>query len=315
MRVGEYQLQVVHPDGTAFYEVCDSEGNFYVVAEPGETFLVRLTRLDSDPKLPRNANRKSASAQIPVHRATMKIDGKCVGIGQVFKHPNSTRTFEGFVKKGDESSITYETFVFAKPVVSNDASNHIKRAFSSDDEAGTIAVQVHQVIATGQSRSGSYTASADSLKTKAVQALPEGKKFFLAPSLTTATGKTTHAPNGFSKTYFTTDPAFPHCLALFKLRYETPSTLLLRRILSPANPAHASILNAYEETRMTEHVDTQGTTSTSVVQRTVKQEQHGQPQIINLTDLANENEKNGHWECDLTSEEAPRWRKKSRKTT
>lgn len=60
----------------------------------------------------------------------------------------------------------------------------------------------------------------------------------MAPSLTTGAGRVTHGV-GFSPTTYA---PLGGSVAVVDLRYETPSTLLLRGVLRPGVPQHDAIL-------------------------------------------------------------------------
>lgn len=79
------------------------------------------------------------------------------------------------------------------------------------------------------------------VKAAAIPKLREGKKFFLAPSLTTGAGaKSEQASNPHAnKLSVDAEP-----MKTLTLHYETAGTLLLRGILSRNVAAHAAILDA-----------------------------------------------------------------------
>lgn len=133
-----------------------------------------------------------------------------------------------------------------------------------------------------------------------VAALPEGKKFFLAPSLTTGTSGTSTG-KGFSRYHYERVGSSP--IWSYELRYETPSTLLLRGILKRDNPEHAAILDSFPETRRQEASGANEPRHPDV-----------KPEVVDLVGLRRpRQEKLAPGEklvCDLTAdEEEPQWKK------
>jgi len=295
MKVGDYRLELVRPDGRPFHQLRDTEGNFYVVAVPGDAFNVQLSRSSAS-----SSTRHPKKGNVPVHLAYLKVDGRDVGIKKKFSRGSQTLTFLGFLSHGDLNTTTYESFVFAKPAVSEDDNQT-----SPDSQTGRITVQVYQGISAGR-RHSDYcaVASSTSQPLRSIPSLPDGKKFFLAPSLTTTGGQVTHG-SGFSSEKYVKDPSHPQAVASLTLRYETPTTLLLRKILSPSNPAHVKVLDAFEETRSQSLPHQQGNMNANV-----KEEPH---EVINLLQ-PNVQDASEDWECDLTREEDPRWRKLPKRT-
>ena len=111
--------------------------------------------------------------------------------------------------------------------------------------------------------------------------------------------------------------------ASFRFRYETASTLLLRKILRPENPAHAAILNSFPETRIrSENEQPQGSVMGSSAPAhqhpRVKRERAIKTEIVDLVDpnrvsirVVENLAPNEELTCDLTGDEdAPRWQKR-----
>ena len=70
--------------------------------------------------------------------------------------------------------------------------------------------------------------------------LPEGKKFFLAPSLKTGKG----AAEVKQVNWCTISYTRVSTVGNIELRYETASTLMLRGVLNKSNPAHRELLRS-----------------------------------------------------------------------
>ncbi len=204
------------------------------------------------------------------------------------------------------TSITYDLFKFAEA-----AADSGTMAESLAFAEGRITVSVEEVQASGED--SNVAASVKYNQPAAVASLPEGKKFFLAPSLTTAVGGEM-VSRGFSAVRY---DAVSGKLATFDIRYETPSTLLLRKILERSNPIHAAILDSFEETR-----HRPPPTGVDVKQERRVKRERGAPEVIDLSGPGRlpmpPAERLGPGEileCDLTAasddeEAVPRWAKR-----
>lgn len=230
MKIGNFEVQVTSPEGLPFHEVLDaSTGEVYVVAESGKRFELRHR---GDPR---------SVHLLPDGHAfffSAKIDGRGTGTTVKVIRGKYECKHVGFLHHGDANSATYDLFEFASATP-----NEAVQANSSEFQEGKIEVIVQETQrAPGVTQckpTQDYTGSK-------VPSLPEGKKFFLAPSLTTASaGTVLRAGIDHTKYEYVGSPA-----ATFKIRYETPTTLLLRKILNRDNPAHAAILNSFSETRI-----------------------------------------------------------------
>lgn len=203
-------------------------------------------------------------------------------------------------------SITYDMFKFAAAAAD---SSHLAQSLAFAE--GRITVEAEEVEATGKA-AADVSIHHSSYRAAEVAALPEGKKFFLAPSLTTASGGTTVA-RGYSNVRYT---AASDTLTTFELRYETPSTLLLRKILE-RDPDHAAILDSFEETRYRPPPAAE----VKQEQRDRVKRERGPPEVIDLSGRppppppAERLAPGEELVCDLTGDGddedvAPRWSKR-----
>eukprot|EP00887_Chlorella_sp_A99_P001109 scaffold14.g1109.t1 len=327
MRSGPFEFTVVRADGSACPEVTHN-GKTYVVAAPGETFDLKCTWHSAYPR--------------PEGRAFnffAKVDGQEVGTSLLLRRPNDSQTFKGFLNAGDASSATFTSFVFAKP--KEDAR---KAAHNLDfGGAGRLTCEVWDAVQGAPIQGPAYGPAA---LDNSIAKLPEGKKFFLAPSLTTARGALKHS-TGLSTVFWNKVGVE---LASFELRYETASTLLLRGVLKRGVPEHRAILGMSDETRQQGEEEEEADSGArrrrqQQQQQRIKREREegpssrggarvkreaggggqeqrqpggegsGDSEVIDLTAMANENDEVAAARrqdkvllCDLTAEEAPAWR-------
>lgn len=229
VRSGPFELTLVHPGGEPLPEV-ERNGQAYAVASPGQTFEVRFT-VHPHPQSIQILN------QGLFHSVSVQVDGVDVGYTKSFTCP-STGSFVGFLASGDMNACSYRSFVLSTPQASE-----AKQAGSLQFVEGTVQVQVRYACHTGFRAPQQWLGHGST--NESVAALPEGKKFFMQPSLTTGQGAL-QTDCGFSP--FAYQLVGPGPIATLLLRYETPTTLLLRGVLRQDEPAHRAILQRFPET-------------------------------------------------------------------
>ncbi|KAI7837477.1 hypothetical protein COHA_008670 [Chlorella ohadii] len=293
VRVGEWELRIVR-SGTndPFPEVQQQSGagTTYAVAAPGQAFEVCLD-----------------------------VDGRELGSAKILKR-STTTTFRGFLKAADVWGSSYQGFVFSKP-----RETEAKQAHSLDFQEGKIKATVFPAEQTREPRYERHRGP--DATHESVAKLPEGKKFFMAPSLTTGKGELKMGGGFLQYRHRTTGPA----VAVLELRYETAATLMLRGMLKPDNPAHAAILAQFDETAAEGQGDNEAAGPSrrrgapAAAEAAVKQEggsgarkrqrRQQQEELIDLTKVTSDNDQvlaakraNQVLECDLTADDEPAWR-------
>ncbi|KAI8464321.1 MAG: hypothetical protein J3K34DRAFT_119898 [Monoraphidium minutum] len=213
-------------DGSALPVLTTPGGKLYVISEADCEFEVVVTTGSRFPHPPR--------ADM-CYGADLKIDSESVGYWKTSLKPNQTIVFEGFCTHVSEFGTSqYQRFKFARADPSEDAGPEV-----TDPEqikSGRIEVTIHSNVMTG-TRQGPPSIGAPGAGA-AQGHLPEGKKFFLAPSLKTGQG----AADQRQVSWSTTTWSKVEVVASIELRYETASTLLLRKVLDKGNPAHRALL-------------------------------------------------------------------------
>ena len=190
MRIGDFEVRVKPQNREPFYEVQDpQDGSVYVVACPGSLFEIQV----------------SASPHLRGGRMLMvrcEVDGKNVGHCTILDQMTPKTKFVGFVEEGDSRSITYDRFKFAVAVAEK------TEAESVDFKEGRIRITFSEVRCAGYLEVP-YEKPRDNKvgSSSKVPSLPEGKKFFLAPSLTTASGGS-RTGSGFRNQKYTTASRF-----------------------------------------------------------------------------------------------------------
>ncbi|KAI8467671.1 MAG: hypothetical protein J3K34DRAFT_429820 [Monoraphidium minutum] len=219
-------------DGSSLPVLAAPGGKQYVIAEAGCEFEVFVETGSCFPRPPRRNMCYGAHA---------KIDGVDVGYWQTDVEPNQTVAFEGFCTDArDDGPSLYRRFKFSRADPSRDAGPEV-----TDPEliqAGRIEVVISCNAASGQGRRRRGAPGPDTATSGGAGAalghLAEGKKFYLAPSLKTDQGSLDQWPGSWSNhTYKRVE-----VVASIELRYETASTLLLRKVLDATNPAHRALL-------------------------------------------------------------------------
>ncbi|EFN53331.1 expressed protein [Chlorella variabilis] len=304
VRLGEYSLNLVGAGGQLLPEV-QHNGRAYAVASPGDPFTVRL------------AQRPGYSKLDGSHRmAKLFMDGVYVGYNKVFEKPRFG-DFEGFLKAGDAHGTAYQSFVFSKPV-----ETAAKQVTGLNFQEGSIRCQVYRAQFTGDRAALPRYYGPDSTN-ESIAKMPEGKKFFLAPSLTTGKGELKLGSGFDTRTFIMLDGGQP--TAELELRYETAATLLLRGILKRDNPAHRAILQQFPDTAEREEGEendesaagpSRGAASGAGRKRPLKQQQQQAQRQAAATRAFDEDDEvlaakraDKVLECDLTAEgEGPEWR-------
>ena len=189
MRIGDFEVRVKPQNREPFYEVQDpQDGSVYVVACPGSLFEIQVS---ASPHLLRGGR---------IFRVRCDVDGKGVGSHKLLKQRHPQLAFVGFLKEGDSRITTYDRFKFAAAVPGENTTT----AESLDFKEGRILITFSEVVCKGTTKKSYQKARDIKLEGSAkVPSLPEGKKFFLAPSLTTATDGS-HTGGGFSTKIYST---------------------------------------------------------------------------------------------------------------
>jgi hypothetical protein len=190
MILNNFEVQITSPSGQPFHEVVDTQTNdVYIVADPGKIFEIRCSILP-----PRNHRGK-------IYRFSPEVDGQWPQVTKTLKdHLTRHTSIVGFVRQGSHKSITYDLFKFAAAVPAEDQGvldQGVSAQFLKFNE-GRIEVKVDEVVVAyrkPESKSRNQTGAPTNVT---VPSLPEGKKFFLAPSLVTTTGGTSTG-KGFTK--------------------------------------------------------------------------------------------------------------------
>ncbi|KAI7837478.1 hypothetical protein COHA_008671 [Chlorella ohadii] len=315
VHVGEWELRIVR-SGTnnPFPEVQQQSGagTTYAVAAPGQEFEVQVIQ---------RATPYSYTSPPFAYLVDVHVDGQSVGYNKIFTRP-ATSTFQGFLKAGDAQGTAYQGFVFSKP-----QETEAKQAHNLDFQEGKIKAIITPADLMGAAANQRIVGPAAT--NESIAKLPEGKKFFMAPSLTTGKGGLKMG-SGFSQYCYR--PIGPPVVVL-ELRYETAATLMLRGVLKPDNPAHAAILAQFDETAAEGQDDNEAAgpsrrrAAPAAAAVAVKQEGGGgggarkrqrrqqQEELIDLTKVTNDNDEvlaakqaNQVLECDLTADDEPAWR-------
>lgn len=191
MRLSDIEVKVKSPGGSLFHEVLDpNTGSVYVVASPGSLFEIHVIAS------PNNFFGGGPGGRLFLARCS--VDGRELGHSVVLSARHPALKFVGFVREGNSKSITYDLFKFAAATPDDGTS----QAESLEFKEGSIIITISEVVDLGQTEIEYNIAQSKDLQNGAkVPSLPEGKKFFLAPSLTTASGGA-HKTSGFSNTKY-----------------------------------------------------------------------------------------------------------------
>ncbi|PRW57552.1 hydrolase [Chlorella sorokiniana] len=243
-----FEVTLVQPCGEPLAEV-EKNGQAYAVASPGQVFEVRFT-------VHPHPHSAEMLARGLFHSVSVQVDGVDVGYTKSFTCP-STSSFVGFLASGDVQACSYRSFVFSTP-----QSTENKQAETLQSVEGTVQVQVYNARCTGALQPARQWVGQGATN-ESVAAVPEGKKWFMQPSLTTGQGAL-QTERGFIPLAY---QRVGGPIATLTLRYETPTTLQLRGVLRQEEPAHRAILQRFPETAAKEE---QPAAATVAAGRTLK---------------------------------------------
>jgi hypothetical protein len=172
MKLAGFEVQITSQSGQPFLEVLDHQTNdVYIVAEAGKIFEIRGFILPE---------RRQCGK---MYAFESKVDGRSTGTKKLLSDngKRSHASMYGFLREGSQKGTTYDLFQFAAaPQDGNDLAQTL------EFKEGRIVVRVHQVEAEYRKRKD-YLKKPENREVK-LPSLPEGKKFFFAPSLTTTSG-------------------------------------------------------------------------------------------------------------------------------
>lgn len=235
MRVdGGAEVFVTTKDGVRLQEV-SKDGSTYVVAKPGEEFMVQF-------RIGGLAKHISPNRGINGIKVLLTVDGKDIGCHKVAYAGKalSYSSFEGFVDKVNNTNggrvWSYSAFKFAD----------VQASSSSATPEGPVNSRKGTLQVTFQPAwtynipipKGQQTYEQD-LGTAPPPV--KGKKWFMGPSLQATRGS---ASSRTQPTAVKADPV-GRPAATVTLHYETAGTLQLRGILDPNNAHHQQIIDQY----------------------------------------------------------------------
>lgn len=184
MRISGFEVRVTSPEGVPFHEVKDPNSrDVYIVASPGSRFEIRVEVLPE------------SSSGGRLHSFNVKVDGRSIGVRKTLGQNKARHSFVGFVREGNSKRVTFDLFKFAAAPQEEDT-----KAQSLDFKEGCIVIRADQVMYAGR-KINKATTQYNNASVK-VPKLPEGKKFFMAPSLTTTSGGS-HTTSGFNNNKYT----------------------------------------------------------------------------------------------------------------
>eukprot|EP00877_Chromochloris_zofingiensis_P013336 jgi/Chrzof1/8256/Cz03g03110.t1 len=142
------RARVERLDGTLYPSVVHN-GVTYVVAEPGESFQIQVTRSPND-------------SWGPEITAYLKVDNRSVGYSKLLREPrrySQADPFKGFLLYSDERSNTgqFEQFTFAKPPQDTPAGQSITVEHPDQIEAGRLRITLFRSICQGPAHSANET--------------------------------------------------------------------------------------------------------------------------------------------------------------
>jgi hypothetical protein len=185
MRLAGFEVKVTSPAGEPFHEVVDPKTKeVYIVAAAGKNFQIRCFVLQQ------RANRGRT------YLFKAKIDGKYTGSMEIlYDTQTEYASILGFLRQGSAECTTYDLFQFSAAEADQNA-----LANSLVFTAGRFSVNISEVIE-DQTRECIPTRTANYLTVSKVSSLPEGKKFFLTPSLKTTSGGVSKREGFSTKTF------------------------------------------------------------------------------------------------------------------
>lgn len=222
---GDFKVQLVRLNDTAYDEVRDDKER-YVVAEPGQTFRVKV-------QPPPALLRRYSYIQVSLH-----LDGHSPGVCRHLTHADPSYQFKGWVRtvKGQQQ---YAPFEFGDAQQQAGASGTMGRPSSPGSKIGLVTVHFHAASLDHVRSGAARTHSEGDWKEAGKTGLKDGKKWFLQPSANTKVGKLNNDRVHWS------NHKFIQGQLLFKaeLRMETCPVLMLRKILNPEKPRHQAIID------------------------------------------------------------------------
>lgn len=219
MRVGEFCVRVHTLDGTLLPEV-EHHGKTYLVSIPGAEFTISVIKdNEGGAQLENDMHRRLSKA--PIYKAKLLVDGKDVGYRKLLSS-GETSAFDGFLTSADpQGHSVYKSFKFQS--ISEGTGRGSKLV---DPQVGTLRITVFNCEKTTRRCQGPQGCKVPSAH---VAPMPEGKKWFMAPSLVTTGGQSHARKCGWSTFHFDSTAK----AAEFTLHYETAMTLYLRKVLDP----------------------------------------------------------------------------------
>eukprot|EP00245_Coleochaete_scutata_P009234 TRINITY_DN2987_c0_g2_i3.p1 TRINITY_DN2987_c0_g2~~TRINITY_DN2987_c0_g2_i3.p1 ORF type:complete len:338 (+),score=39.96 TRINITY_DN2987_c0_g2_i3:176-1189(+) len=223
--VNRAEVKVIGSQGQTLPQI-EHEGVTYVVSNPGETFKVSV----------RHWAHKTLSI-------SLAVDGKTVGY--CFSgYPGSWAVFDGFF----QGPLARRSFVFAKPHGTDNipASGNAAMAAVGLLEVNFYEKMEYACLGGPTCRGCQFKGHVENtlfkpvLKTAESISAKEGKKFFLAPSLSVAAKDIRTLVQGERERIHETWTG--PILFSARVRCETAEALVLRKVLDPNKPEHAALL-------------------------------------------------------------------------
>ena len=205
-----------------------ADGKAYVLSEEGLEYEVAIELSAPFPAAPPGHD----------YQCALKIDGEDVGYVKCHLRAGQSAVFEGFCAAATNHGAQYRRFKFAKLQQQGGGGGGGGPTVRDPEEiaAGRIRVEVGLYRETGQYRSAPEPVT--KRRAAAHGKLPEGKKFFLAPSTQTAEGASTYNSSRWNLAVY---QLVQDCASV-ELRYEAASMLMLRGVLNKASAAHQQLL-------------------------------------------------------------------------
>ena len=204
-----------------------ADGKAYVLSEEGLEYEVAIELSAPFPATPPGHD----------YQCALKIDGEDVGYVKCHLRAGQSAVFEGFCAAATNHGAQYRRFKFAKLQQQGGGGGGGPTVRDPEEiAAGRIRIEVGLYRETGQYRSAPEPVT--KRRAAAHGKLPEGKKFFLAPSTQTAEGASTYNSSRWNLAVY---QLVQDCASV-ELRYEAASMLMLRGVLNKASAAHQQLL-------------------------------------------------------------------------
>lgn len=219
---------------TPLPEVFDPKtGRTYAVAQCDQNYKVKLsTVLDNFDKYPYIA-------------AHLYVDDTTVGDGYILDRKLPSATFTGFRTK-TSTTVECELFQFKLPEVDMNTEAGPSTFFRH----GKITGKFYEAFRKEEDKKMEHGYRDGERVTHSREKVPkmpmDRKNPFMAPSLVTGSGGIVKRPLPVARNY---KYRSGESLARFTVYYATPMALLFHQILRRDNPAHATILDMFDETR------------------------------------------------------------------